>query len=161
MHRGCEAGVPWYEEAGGKEKKMKGKTRLQETKEFLIEHNLFIPDSRPAQEAIRFFVHKGNKYGLGGTTPSERATTLRQKMEELQGQLLMHKKPAERQILLRVRYVLAKTEREIERQIFDRRSLGEGDIEKISPFKVYVEDISLHKLCVVPLDMLKLVDEML
>lgn len=135
---------------------MKGRTRRQELAEFFAAYSLFMPPTRDAREAIYVSVHSRNKYWLAGTTLSERAATLKKATEELQGQLMTHRKLTGRQKLLKVRYVLLKTELEIEKQIKDRRNGSEElEIEKISPFKVCVEGLSPQP-CIIPLDMLVL-----
>ena len=141
-------------------KKVEKKTRLQETLEFLASYSLFVPHNPNTREAIRFFVHSGNRYKLGGVTPSERAASLRKITRELQGQLVTHEKSNNEQGPLRVLYVLPKTEREIEKQIMDRASDKKGILETkpISPFKVCVKSSSLGKPCVIPLDMLRVVE---
>lgn len=139
---------------------MERKTRLEETLEFLASYFLFAPPHPIAREAIRFFVHSGNRYRLGGVTPSERASALRKATRELQGRLMIHKKSTDRQEPFRVLYVLPKTEREIEKQIIDRAGDKKGVLEKneISPFKVCVEGGFLRKPAVIYLDMLVLVN---
>ena len=142
-------------------KKMGEKTRQQETRDFLASYSLFMPSNPVAREAIRSFIHSGNKYRLGGATPSDRAAALRTATEELRGRLVTHRKPVGEHGLLRVLYVLPKTEREIEKQLIDRANDRHGVLEKrpIHPFKVCVEGGFTSKSRVIPLDMLVLVDE--
>jgi hypothetical protein len=137
---------------------MKKMTRRQQLIDFFSEYSLFMPPSPDAREAVYLFVHKGNKYKLGGTTPTERATRLREVTEELRGQCMVHKNQVGKRVPLRVLYVLPKTEREIERWLFERKSAQNAQMEvpKLSPYKVCVTSSSRSQPSVTALDMLVL-----
>lgn len=120
------------------------KTRKQELAEFFAEYELPLPTTPTAQEAIHYFILRGN--GLCGDTPDEHVTFLKKAMKQWVGTWVRHRKESPSVQRWFVVSVVPKTRAEIAQQIRDRMQGFEVlDADNgINPFKVCVKKSPLH-----------------
>lgn len=119
------------------------KTRKQELAEFFAEYELPLPATPTTQEAIHYFILRGN--GLCGDTPDEHVTSLKKAMKQWVGIWVRHSKESSSAQRWFVVSVVPKTRAEIARQIRDRVQGFEAlDVNGINPFKVCVKKFPPH-----------------
>lgn len=105
------------------------KTRKQALQDFFTEYDLFMPLSIMAQEAIHAYVMNVRGNGQGILSPEDqlvlakqRAVRLKDAHEQWKDKLVRHKRESGPLRILKVLYVLPKTESEIGKQMQDRNS---------------------------------------